>query len=122
MQFRICNLLVLIEVRDRRIQLAGLRIGLLRHLLRLTCLGTGLHCLLVCCIRRALSLVNSCLGATVDVLNIVRVLSGELIELVQPVFYGRYLPIDPLLTGQGIHLAPKTLSRLGWQRLPGGIC
>ncbi|MEA2539121.1 MAG: hypothetical protein QOH35_487 [Acidobacteriaceae bacterium] len=110
MQFGVGNLLILIKVRDRIIQLAGLRVCLLRHLLRLTSLSACLLCLLVCSFRRALRLMNPGLGTGVYVFNVVRVLSSELIQFVQPVFYRGNLPVDPLFTGKGIHFAPKALS------------
>ena len=121
MQLCIGNLLVLIKVRDRGIQLGGLRICLLRHRLRLTGLGACLLCLLVCSIGRALRLMDPGLGSAVDILDIVRVLSGELIKLIQPIFYWRYLTIYPLLAGQRVHLSPETLSGLSGKRLSSGI-
>ncbi len=109
------NLLVLVKVGDRRIQLTGLRAGLLRHLLRLTGLGRGLQCLLICLIRSGLRLMDTSLCAGIYILDIVRVLGRELIELVQPVFYRSYLTIDPLLAGQRVQLAPEALVRLSGQ-------
>jgi hypothetical protein len=53
--------------------------------------------------------MNAGLGTGVYVLNVVRVLSRELIQLVQPVFYRSNLPVDPLFTGKGVHFAPKAL-------------
>ena len=121
MQLGVGNLLVLIKVRDRSIQLAGLRICLLRHLLRLTSLGACLLCLLVRSIGRALRLVDPGLSATVYILNIVRILCSELIKLVQPIFYRRYLTIYPLLASQGVHLSPEALSGLSRKRLSSGV-
>ena len=121
MKFGIRNLLVLIKVSDRRIQLRGLRVGLLRHLLRLTGLGASLLGLLICRVRRALRLMDTSLGAAINILDIVRVLGGKLIELVQPIFYRGYLTIYPLLTGQWVHFSPETLGRLRWQRLSGSV-
>jgi hypothetical protein len=121
MQLGVGNLLVLVKVRDRCIQLAGLRICLLRHLLRLTGLSACLLRLLVCSIRRALRLVDPGLSATVDILNIVCVLCSELIKLIQPIFYWCYLTIYPLLASQGVHFSPKTLSGLGRKRLSSGV-
>ncbi len=113
MQLGVGHLLILVKIGDRSIQLRGLRGCLLRHRLRLSSLSTRLLCLLVCGLRRALRLMNSGLGTTVYVFNIVRVLSSQLIQLVQPVFYGCYLTIYPLFTGQGIHFSPETLGGLG---------
>ncbi len=121
MQLGVGNLLVLIKIRDRSIQLTGLRICLLRHLLRLTSLSARLLRLLVRSIGRALCLVDPGLSPTVDILNIVRILCCELIKLVQPIFYRRYLTIYPLLAGQGIHLSPETLSGLSRKRLSSSI-
>ena len=115
MKLGIRNLLVLVEIRDRRIQLTGLRVRLLRHLLRLTGLGTGLHGLLICRIRSGLRLVNTSLGPAIDILDVVCVLRRELIQLVQPIFYRCYLTVDPLLPGQGVHFAPEALVGLGRQ-------
>src|ERR1700738_2436520 len=117
MQLGVGNLLVLINVRDRSIQLAGLSICLLRQRLCLPSLSACLLSLLVCSLRRALRLVNPGLSPSVDILNIVRVLCSELIKLVQPIFYWRYLTIDPLLTGQGVHLPPEAFSGLSGKRL-----
>src|SRR6202042_1829418 len=103
MQLGVGNLLVLIKIRDRSIQLTGLRVGLLRHLLRLASLSACLLSLLVCRVGRALRLVNPGLSAAVNVLDVVRVLGGELIKLVQPIFYRRYLTVYPLLASQGVH-------------------
>ncbi len=47
MKFGIRDLLVLVEIGDRRVQLSRLRICLLRQLLRLTGLGAGLQSLLI---------------------------------------------------------------------------
>ena len=121
MQFCVGNLLVLVKIRDRRIQLAGLRTCLLRHLLRLTSLRSCLLRLLVCCVCRALRLVNTGLGPAIYVLNIVRVLCSELIQLVQPIFYRRHLTIYPLLAGQGVHLSPEAFSGLRRKRLSSGV-
>ena len=78
----IIYLLILIEVGDSRIQLSGLRIGLLRQLLRLPCLGAGQLRLLICRIRRGLCLVDTRLSPAINVLDVVRVLGCELIEFV----------------------------------------
>ncbi len=121
MQLCIGNLLVLVKVRDRCIQLSGLRICLLRHLLRLTSLSACLLCLLVRSIGRALRLVDPGLSAAVYILNIVRILCCELIKLVQPIFYRRYLTIYPLLASQGVHLSPEALSGLSRKRLSSGV-
>jgi len=115
------NLLVLIKVCDCRVQLGGLLIRLLSELLRLASLRTSLLRLLVCLISRCLRLVNSSLGASIDILDIVGVLRSKLIQLVQAVLYRRDLTIHPLLTGEGIQLTPKTFIRLFRQRLPGGV-
>ena len=121
MQLGIGYLLVLIKVRDRSIQLAGLRICLLRQLLCLTGLSACLLSLLVCSIRRGLRLVDPGLSPAVDILDIVRVLCCELIKLVQPIFYRRYLTIYPLLASQGVHLSPEAFSGLSGKRLSSGV-
>ena len=120
-KFCIGNLLVLVEIADRRIQLIRLRAGLLRQLLRLTSLGRSLQSLLICLVCGGLRLVDAGLRTGIYVLDIVRVLSSELIELVQPVFNRCDLTIDPLLAGQRIHLAPEALVRLRGQRLTGSV-
>ncbi len=121
MQFSVGNLLILVKIRDRSVQLAGLRVCLLRQLLGLTSLGACLLCLLICRIRRALRLVNTSLGTAVYVFNVVRVLSSELIQLVQPVFYRSNLPIYPLFAGQGIQFSPETLGGLSRKRLSSSV-
>ena len=62
MKFGIGNLLVLVKIADRRIQLSRLRAGLLRQLLRLTGLGRSLLCLLICRVGSGLRLVDTSLG------------------------------------------------------------
>ena len=109
MEFSIGDLLVLVEIGNRRVQLGGLRIRLLRQLLRLTGLRTRLLGLLIGSIRSALCLVDTCLGPAINILNIVCVLGCELIQLIQPVFHRGDLPVDPLLACQRIHLAPEAL-------------
>ncbi len=121
MKFCIGNLLVLVEIADRRIQLVRLRTGLLRQLLRLTGLGRSLQSLLICRVCRGLSLMDAGLRTGIDVLNIVSVLGSELIKLIQPIFNRCDLTIDPLLAGQRIHLAPKAFVRLGGQWLTGSV-
>ena len=61
------------------------------------------------------------LGAGVYILDIVSVFGLKLIEFVDLVLDGLGLPIDPLLTGQGIHVAPEALLRLILQRLAGCV-
>jgi len=74
MKLSIGDLLVLVDVADRRIQLAGLGSCLLRNLLRLASLGRSLQGLLVRLLGGRLRLLDTGLGATVNVFNIVRVL------------------------------------------------
>ena len=69
MKFSIGDLLVLVEVGDRRIQLARLRSRLLRQLLGLTGLGRRLQSLLIGWVRSALCLVDTCLCPAIDVLD-----------------------------------------------------
>jgi len=88
-KFCIRNLLVLIEIAHRRTQLAGLRACLLRRLLGLTGLCRSRHCLLIRLVRSTLCLVNTCLGATVDILDVVCILRRQLIQLIQAVFNRR---------------------------------
>jgi len=76
------NLLVLVEVIDRGIQLPGLSICLLRQLLRLPGLGAGLQRLLICRFSSGLSLVNTRLSPSVYIFDIVCVFGGELIEFI----------------------------------------
>ena len=74
MKLSIGDLLVLVDVADRRIQLAGLGSCLLRNLLRLASLGRSLQGLLVRLLGGRLRLLDTGLGATVHVFDIVRVL------------------------------------------------
>jgi hypothetical protein len=120
-KFCIGDLLVLVEIADRRIQLIRLRAGLCGQLLGLTSLGRSLQSLLICLVCRSLRLVDTSLRAGIDILDIIRVLGGELIQLIQPVFNRRNLTIDPLLPRQRIHLAPEAFVRLGRQRLTGSV-
>jgi hypothetical protein len=120
-KFCIGNLLVLVEIADRRIQLVRLRAGLLCQLLRLTSLRRSLQSLLICLVCRTLRLVDTSLRAGIDILDVIRVLGGELIQLIQPVFNRRNLTIDPLLPCQRIHLAPESFVRLGWQWLTSSV-
>jgi hypothetical protein len=73
-KFSVRDLLILVKVTDGGIQLTGLRICLLRQLLRLPGLSAGLQCLLVRRIRSRLRLMNSCLGPSVYILDVVCVL------------------------------------------------
>ena len=59
MKFCVSNLLVLVEIADRRIQLIGLGAGLLSQLLCLTGLGRSLQSLLIRLVCGALSLVDA---------------------------------------------------------------
>ena len=108
MKLGVRNLLVLVKIVNRGVQLPSLSICLLRQLLRLPGLGAGLQCLLVCCIGSRLRLVNTRLGPRIYILDIVCVLGGQLIKFIQPVFYRSYLAVYPLLPGKGVHFSRKS--------------
>ena len=117
MQFSICNLLILVDIANRGIQLACLRTCLLSYLLRLTRLGRCLLSLLIRLVGRRLCFLYSGLGAAIYVFDVARVFCGYLVELIKPIFYWRNLTIYPLFTRKWIQLTPETFIRLGGQRL-----
>src|SRR5260370_26658667 len=72
-------------------------------------------------VRRVHGVFDAGLRPGVYVLDIVSVLSLELIEFIDLVLDGTGLPVDPLLTGEGVHFAPEALLRLILQRLAGCV-
>ncbi len=117
MQFSICDLLILVDVANRSIQLTCLRTCLLSNLLCLTCLGRCLLSLLIRLVGRRLSFLYSGLCTAIHVFDVASVLCGYLVELIKPIFYWRNLAIYPLFTRKWIQLTPEAFIRLGGQRL-----
>ena len=62
---------------------------------------------------------NAFLRARINVLDVLRVCRGQLIELVHPVTNRLHLPLHILFAGEGINLSPETLVRFLLQRLMG---
>src|ERR1700761_5724412 len=84
--------------------LTGNCVGLLR-------LSSGRSRYLVGRVGRSLSLVDACLSAAVDILDVLRVLGVDFIQLVQ-LTLDRVQPlVYPLLAGKRIHLTPEPLLR-----------
>src|ERR1700733_1139362 len=115
------NRRILVEVRDRRIQIVCAGRSLLRHLRSLSRLRVCRGRKLVRTVSRGLRLLDAGRAARVQILDVVAVLRGELIQLIQPILHRTDLPVDPLLAGQRVQVAPEALIRLRRKRLAGGV-
>jgi hypothetical protein len=78
--------------------------------------------MLVSSVGRIHRVLDTGLGAGVNILDVIRVLRLKLIKLVHLIFNRGGLPVYPLLAGKRVHVTPEPLLRLTLQRLARCIC
>src|SRR3984885_15457731 len=113
--------LVLVEIGNRGVQLAGVGARLHGRLIRLARGAARGRCGLVGLVGGGLRLMNAGLCAGIRVLDVIGVLGLELVELVQATLGRVKLPVYPLLAGKRIHVTPESLFGPRLERLAGCV-
>ena len=108
--------LILIDVADHLLHGIQTIAGLERSLVGLLCLAARFGGVLVSFGGLGGRLADALLRTRVDILDLLGVLRGEIVEFVHPIADRAELPLYVLLAGEGIDLAPKALAivRLQW--------
>jgi len=110
---------ILVVIGDNLLDCLKASGGLLRGLVRLLGAIAGVESVLVGFVRFRGSLTDTFLSARIDVLDVLGVGGGQLVEFVDAVADRRHLLLNILFTGKGVQFAPETLASIGRQRLTG---
>src|SRR5579885_533293 len=111
------NWLILIQGADRLLHGGQLRAGLIDRLLCGLSAVAGIYCVLVGFIGLERCLLDAFLSASINVLDIFRILRGEFIELVHAIADRLHLALNVFLAGEGIKVSPEPFMRFLLQRL-----